>query len=775
MTSGALSGIRIIDFGHFIAGPLTAMLLADQGADVIRVDKPGDGASSCVSDAYYNRGKRRISLDLKSAPDREAAQRLIRGADVVIENFRPGVMERLGVGPVASTSQSPRLIYCSLPGFAGDDPRAGIAAWEGVVLAATSGYRPLAAHCFIEQGEFLVDQPTRPLFSAIPLASNLAATSAAVHIVMALIDRERTGRGRRIEVPLAEAMIEPLSMFMEIPDFGGIYPGSTVGKYRCADLEYIDWCGVPPRFVAWLVDAVGEGDRWRSEGLLDFARAVKEPAFARTVRDRLGKLFLSKTSDEWEAIAVERSLPLVKVRTPLGWLECDHAMQSQSVVEVSDPLLGNTRMAGRAVDLLGTSGPIRPRELPDASRATLLAEIESGHDADLVASPAGKSPESGYKPLGGMTVIDLTTQVAGPTASRILADFGAEVIKVGAPSMPPGAHYINAGKRTIYLDVAGPEGQEIVRRLLNGADAVCQNFAMGWADRHGIGWEVVSSQRPDIVYASVSAFSYSGSWGPQRGYEMEGQAATGLARRYGGTDGWPLNQPLLVNDTGTGVLAAFAIGLGLFHRMRTGQGQHVKASLSQTATLHQASYLIAHAGKEWNEPSGLAPRGWSALQRLYQAEDRWLFVGASNAQAKLLAQTVLGQDGDRPAESDLAGDGGFAHELEKGFLRHASAQWAARLNAVGIGAYPVLVQTEVEDILTMRNKGLIEVERSPYGTVTKRPGSGFWSGPASTRPAQPSPFGSDAEAILDGIGLSDRMNELEAAAVIRIVARDSCG
>ena len=774
MTIGALSGVRVIDFGHFIAGPLAAMLLADQGAEVIHVDRPDDDASACSSDAYYNRGKSRITLDLKSSADQDVAQRLIRGADVVIENFRPGVMERLGVGPRASISQVPRLIYCSLPGFAGDDPRAGIAAWEGVVLAATSGYRPIAAHCFIEQKEFLVDQPTRPLFSALPLASNLAAMSAAVHIVMALIDRERSGLGRRIEVPLADAMIEPLSMFMEIPDFGAVYPGSTVGKYPCSDREYIDWCGVPPRFVAWLVDAAGEGDQWRAEGLFDFARAVKDPAFARTVRDRLGRLFLSRTSDEWEAIAVELSLPLVKVRTPLSWLECDHAMQSRSVVEVSDPMLGTIRMAGRAVDLLGTPGSIRPRERPDASRAALLAEIERHQDPNLIAGPASQSPESGYKPLDGMTVIDLTTQVAGPTASRILADFGADVIKVGAPSMPPGAQYINAGKRTIFLDVAGPEGQEIVWRLLEGADAVCQNFAMGWADRHGIGWEEVHAQRPDIVYASVSAFSYAGSWGPQRGYEMEGQAATGLARRYGGTDGWPLNQPLLVNDTGTGVLAAFAIGLGLFHRMRTGRGQHVNASLSQTATLHQASYLIAHAGKEWNEPSGLAPRGWSALQRLYQAQDRWLFVGASNAQATLLAQTVLGRDSECAAQGDLAGDGSFANDLERAFLLHPSAQWAARLNAVGIGAHPVLVQTETEHLLAMRNKGLIETECSPYGDVIKRPGPGFWSRTAPMRSMRPSPFGSDAEAILGKIGLGDRIGQLEAAGVIKIVARDSC-
>src|SRR4051812_19969388 len=96
--SGALDGIRVIDFGHYIAGPLAAVMLADQGADVIHVDPPGGPRWNSPADAFYQRGKRRISLDLKAAQDRATAQRLIASADVVVENFRPGVMDRLYLG-----------------------------------------------------------------------------------------------------------------------------------------------------------------------------------------------------------------------------------------------------------------------------------------------------------------------------------------------------------------------------------------------------------------------------------------------------------------------------------------------------------------------------------------------------------------------------------------------------------------------------------------------------------------------------------------------------
>ena len=139
-----LTGIRVIDFDHYIAGPLAAVMLSDQGADVIHVDPPGGPRWQSPADAFFHRGKRRIALDLKHASDRATAQRLVASADVVIENFRPGVMDRLGLGAQAMTECNPLLIYCSIPGFAADDPRAGLAAWEGIIAAATENCKPRA-------------------------------------------------------------------------------------------------------------------------------------------------------------------------------------------------------------------------------------------------------------------------------------------------------------------------------------------------------------------------------------------------------------------------------------------------------------------------------------------------------------------------------------------------------------------------------------------------------------------------------------------------------
>src|SRR5260370_35293426 len=174
-------------------------MLADQGADVIRVDPPNGPAWNTDADAFLQRGKRRISLDLKSAPERETARRLVDSADVLIENFRPGVMDRLGLGAEGATERNPRLIYCSIPGFARDDARAGMQAWEGILDAATD-------NCIPRAGEEPPDWDwSRPFYSPVPLASNFEAFFGATGIIMAPIARQPSGFVHRAEVPMSAA------------------------------------------------------------------------------------------------------------------------------------------------------------------------------------------------------------------------------------------------------------------------------------------------------------------------------------------------------------------------------------------------------------------------------------------------------------------------------------------------------------------------------------------------------------------------------------------
>ncbi len=203
--AGPLSGIRVIDFGHYIAGPLTGMLLADQGADVIKVDRPNSDQPRTPQSAVFNRGKRRIELDLKLSSDLERAKALVKTADVVIENFRPGVMKRLGLDAETLTALNSRLIYLSLPGFASTDPqRADIRAFEGVLGAATGLFTDLQELRRLLGG--------RPVYTPIPVASTYGAIHGATAVTFALYHREKTGQGEQIEAPLAAAALSALAI-----------------------------------------------------------------------------------------------------------------------------------------------------------------------------------------------------------------------------------------------------------------------------------------------------------------------------------------------------------------------------------------------------------------------------------------------------------------------------------------------------------------------------------------------------------------------------------
>jgi crotonobetainyl-CoA:carnitine CoA-transferase CaiB-like acyl-CoA transferase len=297
-------------------------------------------------------------------------------------------------------------------------------------------------------------------------------------------------------------------------------------------------------------------------------------------------------------------------------------------------------------------------------------------------------------------VIDLTQVLAGPTAARTLAEFGADVVKVNNPR-EEGAGYrwqvhryhtdVNRGKRTILLDLKSPDGLDVFRRLAAGADVVLQNFRPGVADRLGVGYEQVRGLAPGVVYGTVGFLGEGGPWAAARAMS-NAQAACGMMARMAGASGVPAMQPYAVNDYATGLLGALGLALALFHRRRGGKGQHVQTSLAAAATFLQSAYLHDHRGKvslpesragegwlpkpltgeAWErEPAGPEALGWGPLQRLYRASDGWLFLGAGAADlARLDAVAGLG------GIAALRGDA-LASALEARLAMAPAAEWVA--------------------------------------------------------------------------------------------------
>jgi crotonobetainyl-CoA:carnitine CoA-transferase CaiB-like acyl-CoA transferase len=770
--TGALAGLRVVDVSHYLAGPQVAMMLGDLGADVIRIDPPSGPRWNHPANAMLQRGKRSIALDLSNHADRGLAQRLIAHADVVIENFRPGVATRLGIGPDSSIADNPGLVYCSIPGFAEADPRAEVRAWEGVICAAAGIY---VSGTMESSGD--------PVFNAIPYASSFGAMVAAHTTMAALIARERSGLGQRIEVPLFEAVFEAVGHFgvhkpgggepMTPAAFGALAGTSPHGGYyQCADGEWINVCLLQARHLQWFA-AKFFPPEWVEAGLADPLKmgavdadpmAIAGKPLHKFARECFTKLFASKSAREWEAIINEEvGAPTALCQSTEVWLlDDDHARAAQAVVEVEDHEFGRTVQAGFPIMLSETpptvSGPRRPL---DADRVDIIAELE---DLEARSRPtAVGSPITDA--LGEMKVVDVSQVLAGPTATRILAEYGAEVINVMSPydGQVLAHQYTNNGKPSIVLDLQNDEGKAIYRALAAPADVVQENFTYGVADRMAIGEEQLRKLNPDLVYSTLSAYGRGGRRGTWRGREELGQAVTGMAVRWG-AGGRPRMQPFPAADYGAGNCSAFGILVATYHRLRTGVGQHVHTSLAHACTFHQLPYMITYPGFTPTEPSGQDALGWSACDRLYHGSDRWFYLAALNSGDLQRLSEVVGAP---EAESQTA------DELARAFASATADEWVERLSAAGIAAHTVMTINEVMADPVTKSRGLSLMKEFPEIGVLQVVGPSPRLASTPPRPGFPvGPPGAEGQSVLARIGMSDDFERLVQQGAVRTSIAD---
>ena len=319
--SGALHGITVVDFSHVMAGPYASHLLRLLGAEVIKVEAPGIGDAmrnygpdrryDGMSPAFVavNAGKKSMVLNLKHPPAVEAVRRLIARADVVLENFRPGVMARLGLDYASVRDLQPRMVYCSVSGYGQQGPRRDWAAIDNIVQA-TSGMMSLSG----EQG----DDPMRVGF---PVVDTLTGQTAAFAILAALLRRERTGEGEYIDVAMFDAAIAFMTSAVVpylvtgrgLARTGNVgYSGQpTSGVFTAKDGRQISLGVVQqPQFEA-LAKLLNRGD-WLTDAR--YATADLRRAHAREMHDELNVLFAARPAAEWERILSEAGLPCGMVR-----------------------------------------------------------------------------------------------------------------------------------------------------------------------------------------------------------------------------------------------------------------------------------------------------------------------------------------------------------------------------------------------------------------------------------------------------------------------------
>ncbi len=528
-----------------------------------------------------------------------------------------------------------------------------------------------------------------------------ATYSAALGIAAALRAREVTGVGQRVTTSLMQGALASVSLVwqrVENPDaplywMWPVDSRSIEGLYECADGKWVHHWTVRPRWVFASAEqdelgAVGLDTSYRD----DPDRVSMEADGLLTgmfLHPLLAEAFKKFPARAWEQAAEAAGLGVTVVRSPGEALADELFLADGCVVEVDDPEVGPIRHAGSLLDFSATPGAISgPSPRSGQHTDEVLAEARRAEGAVAAPGPEGQHLDH---PLEGVRVLDLGLGVAGPFTGRVLADLGADVIKVHAlhDTYWAGTHMglgTNRGKRSIALNLKDVGGRTALDKLIERADVVTVNWRPGAAARLGIDYETLRQRYPRLVYCNTRGYE-KGPRSDLPGTDQNAAALTGSEWEDGACDAGnpPLWSRSNMGDTGNALLAAIAIAAALYHRDRTGEGQEVSTSIVNAGLLH-SSYAWIHADGspgDWEHVDG-QQYGLSPYYRLYECGDgRWLFLAALSDQERERLGAVMGEDGpgvrDGQADNDTV-----AKLLEARFLDRDAAHWFAELDKAGV-------------------------------------------------------------------------------------------
>ncbi|MFM8819842.1 MAG: CoA transferase [Phenylobacterium sp.] len=810
-----LSGVRVLDLGCYLAGPLAGMLLADQGAEVIKVDPPSGPLFDHPVNAVLNRGKMRVEASLSEAADRGRIVELFRGADVVIENFSPETRARLRVRAQDVHAVNPQAVHVSLPSAAaGDDLLGGAQAYEGVIAAATAQFTNIHAAREI----FGLD----PVYTPLPLASVYAGVHAATAAVLALQRRSEGGGGTAIEVPLVNAAISAMSSLHLRVDrqperyaaprlpaalrwiglpllrrwarVGGAqaqarlltlarksYP-ALMTSYVCADGRQLYLFAMDNAKLARVtLAALGVLDAALSEGFV-----FEDPYFAGDRRDnlseasnlsrkrqaRLAELIAAavrtRPAEAWEEGLAAAGATCSVQRTTEDWLALPAARAAGLVATVQDPELGEMAQPGpQAIIRAGA----RRTGTPTARRPkAALTEARWSAPRDPAPESASASARPLAKWLEGRLVVDLCSMVAGPVAGRVFAEYGARVIKIEPPHPNHGPRLtswygldVNQGKESVILDLKSGSGRAALQRLLERADVLLTNHTPAVMAEAGVSEEELQALNPRLIVCRIGAFNglQDGPWAARRGYDPVLQAATGIMNRFGDPGRPELHAIASCVDALTGYSLAFGAAVALLGVAQGRGGGSVETSLAAAATLVQLPFALSYEGLERREVSGQTAVGEGPGYRLYRARDGWVFVAACRAGPKRLAQ-ALGLSGDEVA--------GIAGAIA---VRRVDAV-ISTLGAAGLSAVRVETIASLAGRLADQGRRGLRLERQQVdglGQVVVAPGQQVVGNGGLRRLAPAEKPGASTLRVLSEFGL-DAEDMIASAAAARQLAHD---
>ena len=633
---GPLAGVRVVEISAGRAGRIAGMLLADLGADVVTVAAPGlPPRPPRPADLCWDRGKRLIG-----AADEDALA-LAAAADVMLVNVTPAEIAARRLTSERLHEAGSDAVHVWLP------PYGEFGEWrdlpeDPVLLAALTS---LAVHLPADDAS-----PVAPVVSTL---SSIHGALGAAAAVAGLVGRSRSGRAQPAVVTGLHAGAALMgTAFTEINDEPAFAPSRAIvpapnwRTYACADGKRIFLATLTPDLFFRALEAIGRLDIMALpevagdfQSVLDLRRgrpavtAVLEPEFA------------ARTSDEWLALLSAARVPCAPVQTRAEWFAGPVVADNVARITLRHPALGDVAMPNVPIDFSVTPGRVRgfaqpvapgspPWPGPEAGSWPAEAESRPAEAESRSAEPrpAGEARAATPLPLDGLLVLDVSSFLAAPLSATVLADFGADVIRVepsagdGYRNYPLSFLAVNQRKRGMALDLGDPAASETLHALLAQADVLVENLRP--PARARLGLADTATRHPRLVHCSLSAFGDAGRWADLPGFDPLLQSMNGMARAQGG-DGDPIVGSAGVNDVTTGALSALGVVAALYWRERTGRGQRVRTSLAVGSTYTQAAEFTTWDGAPEPPRGHELFRGPADGNRYYECADGWIATAAA--------------------------------------------------------------------------------------------------------------------------------------------------
>ncbi len=771
----ALEGMRILELSVGMAGSMAGMFLTENGAEVIKIEPPGgDPTRGSSGFTVRNRGKRSVVLDLKNASDVEKFKELVETTDGVIEDFAPGVADRLGVGYDDLCRVNSGIVYSSITAFGEEGPYRDLPGYEPIVAAKTG--RMISQEGFREG----------PIYTPTPISSYGSACIAVQGLLAALYARKVTGKGQRVDVRHLSALTAyDMGGFLHAMHANEEKDGPAYGVIplafmtaECSDGRYIQMCSRQPHLFRNWMRVLGLEHLYDDPSFHNMPDQFPSTRDLEAVLEMVEQRMKDKTCDEWMEIFTSQDVGGDPFLGAQEYLNHEQAIANGRRQIVVEPGIGETVQIGPLGNFSETPSAIG---MPSPALGQHTEEVLSS----IQMAPRKVTVSTGTsvrRPLDGVTVLECAYFYAAPFSMTLLAELGARIIKVepneGDPMRRNWASTYSksaAGKESIILNLKTEEGREIVHKIAAKADLFLHNFRpTGVVEKLQIDYKTLSAINPRLIYIYGSCYGTYGPWKHRPGFHSSPNAIAGSGIIESGL-GNPPKDRVFPDPAGALGVATSAL-MGLHARELTGKGQYVETTMLSSLAYAVSSWSLQYGNKPADPIPDQGQHGYNALHWLYECGDGWLFVMCPKEEHWTKLADATGLSGDRrflTVGAREENDEALRSALSDAFKRRPASQWEDMLLQVGVPAVRADGTPHHEFMLNDPQVRLIDLARED-----ELPEHGkFWrSAPVyhfseyETRFETPRPLGFATEDVLREFGYSDRqIDELNRKGVTTAV------